>query len=144
MLNLRRMGVTSMQARHKKVAIYCRVASADQLSLNTQRERLITSAEANGYSDFEVYSDNGFSGFDFERPAFSKLEAAIQAGEIEAVIVRDESRISRNIFATAQWIERHRDKGIIFVSADLPVGDNYLRNRGCIRNIVCRSGYKKS
>lgn len=123
-----------MQAREKKTAIYCRVASADQLSLDIQKDRLCGYAADNGYDNLVLYMDNGFSGLNYDRPAFSRLEADIQAGIIEAVIVRDVTRIGRNILATEQWIERLRDKGIALISADLSYYENYLLNAGSFRN----------
>lgn len=125
-----------MQAREKKTAIYCRVASADQLSLETQKDRLCGYAADNGYDNIDFYMDNGYSGLNYDRPAFSRLEADIQAGIVEAVIVRDVTRIGRNILDTVQWIERLRDKGIAFISADLSFNDNFLLNVGCFRKDI--------
>jgi len=123
-----------MQAHDKKTAIYCRVASADQLSLEAQKDRLCRYAAESGYDNLDFYMDNGYSGLNYDRPAFSRLEADIQAGLIKAVIIRDITRIGRNIFGTVQWIERLRMKGIALISADLSVGENYLHNAGCFRN----------
>ena len=123
-----------MQAHNKKSAIYCRVASADQLSMEAQKDRLCQYAVENGYDNLDFYIDNGYSGLNYDRPAFSRLEADIQAGLIEAVIIRDVTRISRNVFDTVQWIERLRMKGIALISADLSIGENYLQNVGCFRN----------
>jgi len=123
-----------MQAHDRKTAIYCRVASADQLSLEAQKDRLCGYAAENGYDNLDFYMDNGYSGLNYDRPAFSRLEADIQAGLIEAVIIRDVTRIGRNVFDTVQWIERLRMKGIALISADLSVGENYLHNAGCFRN----------
>jgi len=123
-----------MQARDRKTAMYCRVARADQLSLEAQKDRLCGYAAENGYDNLDFYMDNGYSGLNYDRPAFSRLEADIQAGLIEAVIIRDVTRIGRNVFDTVQWIERLRMKGIALISADLSVGENYLHNAGCFRN----------
>ena len=123
-----------MQARDRKTAMYCRVARADQLSLEAQKDRLCGYAAENGYDNLDFYMDNGYSGLNYDRPAFSRLEADIQAGLIEAVIIRDVTRIGRNVFDTVQWIERLRMKGIALISADLSVGENYLQNVGCFRN----------
>jgi len=110
-----------MQDKNIKVAIYCRVASADQLSLDSQRERLISYAIENGFEEdtLKVYADNGYSGLNFTRPAFAEMECDIDAGVIGAVIVRNESRISRSAIDTLMWIERlRRKKQIALLSAD--------------------------
>ena len=107
----------------KMAAIYCRLAHADQSLLDAQKERLCTFAEANGYSNFEIYSDNGYNGLSFDRPAFAKLEADIQDGTVGVVIVRDDTRISRDIYAVMEWIERLGEQGVAFVMADTQYTD---------------------
>ncbi|MCL2225327.1 MAG: recombinase family protein, partial [Defluviitaleaceae bacterium] len=57
---------------------------------------------ANGiprYSDFRnvsTYTDNGFIGLNFDRPAMRQLQADVDAGLVGVVLVKDISRISRN------------------------------------------------
>lgn len=49
--------------------------------------------------EFEIvneYEDDGYSGVDFERPAFKRMIADIQSGLINCVIVKDLSRLGRN------------------------------------------------
>lgn len=116
-----------MQPHEKKTAIYCRVAHADQLSLDAQKEYLRRYAKDNGYCNFEFYLDNGYSGISYDRPALSRLEDDIRAGFVEAVIVRDQSRIGRNVFITAQWIDRVISGGIALVAADCSINENILR-----------------
>ncbi len=116
-----------MQA-NRKIAIYIRVASADQISLDAQGERLRRFAIENGYDNAVVYADNGYSGLDFDRPAFAKLEADIKSGKIGAVIVRDVVRISRDCFAADEWIARLADSGVAVIVAEKPYHDSFLEN----------------
>ena len=127
-----------MSDRKYKVALYCRVASADQLSLDTQCNRLSSYAIGQGFESdtLQVYADNGFSGLNFDRPAFSQMEQDIKAGIIGAVIVRDISRIGRNSFDVLGWVKQLRDQHIAFVSWEMPFSENYLSNRGCFKKLI--------
>lgn len=53
----------------------------------------------------EVYVDNGYTGTDFERPAFHRLMTDIQSGKIRCVVVKDLSRFGRNFLETGYYIE---------------------------------------
>ena len=53
----------------------------------------------------EVYIDNGYTGTDFERPAFHRMMADIQSGRIRCVVVKDLSRFGRNFLETGYYIE---------------------------------------
>lgn len=66
-------------------------------SLETQRE--IMEAYLALYPDIEiadVYIDNGISGRTFERDAFQRMLADIEAGKINCVVVKDLSRLGRS------------------------------------------------
>ena len=51
------------------------------------------------------YVDNGWSGTDFERPAFVRLMKDIQSGRINCVVVKDLSRFGRNYLETGYYLE---------------------------------------
>lgn len=51
------------------------------------------------------YIDNGFSGQQFDRPAFQKMIKGILAGKINCVIVKDLSRLGRDYITTGYYIE---------------------------------------
>ncbi len=102
-----------------KVAVYCRVATADQLALETQKEALVRYATHLGYDQPVFYLDNGYSGLNIDRPDFLRLDADIQAGHIGAVIVCNIDRIGRNAFEVMTWINRLQKKGVKFFPMDL-------------------------
>lgn len=52
------------------------------------------------------YCDNGYTGTDFQRPAFDWLMKDIQEGKIDCVVVRDLSRFGRNYQETGMYLER--------------------------------------
>ena len=121
-----------MEKKEIRVAIYCRVATADQLSLEAQKEYLRGYAKEHGYDRIGYYMDNGYSGLNYDRPAFSRLEADIQAGRVGAVIVRNVDRIGRNVLETTHWIEQLRKKGVAFLTTDSSFNENSLQNLGCL------------
>jgi len=98
----------------RKVAIYCRVARLDEEEIKKQESELRVYAKGQGFNDISVYSDNGFGGMSFNRPAFSEMERDIETGKINMVICRDSSRISRNILDTVKWFDKIKHKGIKF------------------------------
>ena len=54
----------------------------------------------------EHYSDDGFTGTDFNRPGFQKLLEDIKDGKINAVIVKDLSRLGRNYIEVGNYLEQ--------------------------------------
>ena len=53
----------------------------------------------------DAYIDNGYSGRDFERPAWDKLIKDCKKGLIKCIVVRDLSRIGRNYVETGTYLE---------------------------------------
>lgn len=80
-------------------ALYCRVSTDEQaehgFSLEVQEERLKAFALSQGWNDFEVYVDDGYTGKNLDRPAMQRLLHHIEAGHINAVCVYKLDRISR-------------------------------------------------
>ena len=70
-------------------------------------------AHEQGYGNTGVYSDNGYSGINFSRPAFMQMETDLQAGLIDMVFVKDLSRISRNTFDAYDWIVKTQSCGVL-------------------------------
>ena len=95
-----------------RVAIYCRVACADNDAIALQELMLQSFAHKQGYGNTGVYSDNGYSGLNFNRPAFMQMENDIQAGLIDMVFIKDRSRISRNTFDAYDWIVKTQSYGV--------------------------------
>ena len=83
----------------KKAIIYCRSATTDQQSnseLSRQEEDCLAYAKAHNYEVIEVISEAGFSGMDSPRQGLQKLINLCDKNEIEAVIMRDIDRLSRD------------------------------------------------
>jgi len=95
---------------NKTTAIYCRVACKDDDALANQELLLRHYAEENGYENIKVYADNGYSGLNYERPAFKLLQADIESGRVGTIIVKEYSRITRNCFDLPGWALNHRNE----------------------------------
>lgn len=54
----------------------------------------------------EEYVDDGYSGANFERPAFQKLMEDVRTGKINCIIVKDLSRLGRNYIETGRYLEK--------------------------------------
>ena len=68
------------------------------------------------------FIDDGFSGVDFQRPAFLRLIRDIEAGKIDCVICKDLSRFGRNYIEAGRYLEQmFPDKNIRFIA----INDGY-------------------
>ena len=61
----------------------------DSNSIVNQKKYLESYAEQRGYSNCVHYTDDGWSGGNFERPAWKRLVADIEAGKVAHVLVKD-------------------------------------------------------
>ena len=73
----------------------------DSNSIVNQKKYLESYAEQRGYSNCVHYTDDGWSGGNFERPAWKRLVADIEAGTVSHVLVKDMSRIMAIIIANS-------------------------------------------
>ncbi|MFG6395483.1 MAG: recombinase family protein [Lachnospiraceae bacterium] len=94
----------------ERAGIYARVSVKHYNSKDLTIENQVLSArkyiEENKMECTGVYSDKGFSGMDFNRPAWQKLIKDISGHKLDAVIVKDFSRIGRNYIITGEYIEK--------------------------------------
>ena len=90
-------------------ALYIRLSREDggreSAGIESQRLLLRNYAERQGFSVAEEYVDDGYSGTRYDRPAFSRMIADIEAGRINLVMVKDLSRLGRNYIATGELTE---------------------------------------
>ena len=88
--------------RADATALYTRVSTDRQAdegySLDAQRERLLAYCTAQGWAAdaSHIYTDAGISGKSTDRPAYQRMLAAIEAGEVRRVVVTKLDRLSRN------------------------------------------------
>ncbi len=101
-------------------ALYVRVstdAQVDGYSIEAQIESLEGYLKSQGWSDYELYADPGFSGKNLERPAIGKLIKDCKDGKIDTVLVFKLDRLSRSQKDTLYLIEEiFNTNGVGFIS----------------------------
>lgn len=106
----------------KITALYSRLsrddeAAGDSLSIVNQKAMLEKYAAQNGFSNIVHFSDDGFSGGNFERPDWKKLIEEIEKGNVATVISKDMSRVGRDYLQTGFYTEVFfREKGVRFIA----------------------------
>ena len=115
-------------------ALYPRLSHEDELagesnSISNQKRILETYARQNGFSNLKWYTDDGYSGANFQRPGFQAMLADIEAGKVGTVIVKDMSRLGRNYLQVGMYTEMiFPQKGVRFIAindgVDSAQGDN--------------------
>ena len=98
------------QENQKITALYCRISlddggDSESMSISNQKIMLRDFAEKNGMFQYEYYVDDGYTGRNFNRPAFQRMIADIEAGKIGCVITKDLSRLGRNYIEAGSYIE---------------------------------------
>ncbi|MDD6213747.1 MAG: recombinase family protein [Firmicutes bacterium] len=91
-------------------ALYLRLSKEDEKSgesgsIINQRELLEEFAKKNDIKVFDIYTDDGFSGTNFNRPAFMRMIRDIEQGLVNMVITKDLSRLGRNYVEVGGYIE---------------------------------------
>ena len=94
----------------RKAALYCRLSRDDEymgesMSIQSQKTMLAQYAKSNGFSEYEYYADDGYTGTNFNRPDFQRMIEDIENGQISAVIVKDLSRLGREYLQTGYYTE---------------------------------------
>ena len=85
----------------KFTALYERLSRDDEQqgesnSIINQKKYLEDYARSHGFKNIRHFSDDGFTGTNFNRPGFQEMLDEVKAGNIETVIVKDMSRFGRN------------------------------------------------
>ena len=96
----------------KYTALYERLSRDDEMqgesnSIVNQKRYLEEYAQAQGFKNIRHFTDDGYSGTNFKRPGFQEMIAAIEAGEIDVVCVKDLSRLGRDYIMTGHYMERY-------------------------------------
>ena len=89
-----------------KAGLYIRLSKEDKNdSIKNQKNLLIDYANNLNYEIKKIYVDDGYTGTNFNRPAFNSLLTDIQNKEINTVIVKDLSRLGRDYIKTGELVE---------------------------------------
>ena len=102
--------MAAKQTEGKITALYERLSRDDELagdsnSIINQKSYLESYARQQGYENPVHYTDDGYSGGNFDRPAWKRLIADIEADKVAHVLVKDMSRIGRDYLQTGFYTE---------------------------------------
>ena len=139
--------------------IYSRLSNDDDCEMNSllnQQEICRTFAERQGHKIIGLSSDDHVSGMNFSRRGLNELTAAVDAGRLDAVLVKDLSRLGRHRTQTALFIDYLRERGVRVISVtegldtvsdkdDLVISVRGLMNDYYARDIgkKIRTGYRQ-
>lgn len=94
-------------------------------SNSIKSQRMMIESFVRGFPDVELVKevcDDGFSGTDYERPAFMEMIAMVEKGEIDCIIVKDLSRLGREYIGAGNYIQKYfPQKNVRFIA----INDNY-------------------
>ena len=142
-----------------RVWLYARLSGDDdpaQNSLQNQQEICRAFAEKKGWTIIGSSADDNISGMNFSRRGLDMLTAAVQMKQIDAVLVKDLSRLGRHRTQTALFIDFLREKQVRVISVtedvdtfceedDLMIGVRGLMNDYYAKDIgkKIRAGYRQ-
>lgn len=122
--------MNNRQTENKCTALYERLSCDDDLagdsnSITNQKKYLELYAAEHGFLNCVHYTDDGWSGGNFERPSWKRLIADIEAGKVGAVLAKDMSRIGRDYLQTGYYTEVFfRQHGIRFIAIGNGIDSN--------------------
>lgn len=115
-------GKEAVPMEKTQAAIYCRLSQddgslGDSGSIQTQKALLTQYCQEHHMEIVDCYCDDGWSGTNFDRPAFQRMIGDIEAGRVNTVIVKDLSRFGREYAQMGLYIEHYfEEKGVRFLS----------------------------
>lgn len=115
-------GKEAVPMEKTQAAIYCRLSQddgslGDSGSIQTQKAILTQYCQEHHMEIVDCYCDDGWSGTNFDRPAFQRMIGDIEAGRVNTVIVKDLSRFGREYAQMGLYIEHYfEEKGVRFLS----------------------------
>ncbi len=114
----------------KITALYCRLSRDDEQegdsnSIVHQKEILTKYAKDYGFRNIEIFVDDGYSGTNFNRPAFQRLIRKVEDNEVSTIIVKDMSRLGRDYLKVGVYTEiTFPDAGVRFIAVNDGVDSN--------------------
>ena len=101
-----------MSDTNKITALYCRLSHEEELagesnSISNQKDILQKYADEHGFYNTAFYIDDGYTGVDFERPAFKRMIDDVNNGRIGTIITKDLSRLGRNHLHVGLYTEEY-------------------------------------
>ena len=135
-----------------KVWLYYRLSRDEDEelnSLNNQRKIIYNFAVSNGHEVVGESFDDNVSGMHFNREGIGKIYGVVEAGKIEAIIVKDLSRLGRHRTQTALFIDYLREHDVRVLSATENI-DTFNENddliigfKGLVNDFYARDGSRR-
>ncbi|OUQ18403.1 DNA recombinase [Lachnoclostridium sp. An14] len=108
--------------RNEKITpLYERLSRDDELqgesnSISHQKQMLEEFARRNGLPNPTHFTDDGVSGTRFDRPGFLAMMKEVEAGRVEAIVIKDMSRLGRDYLKVGQVMEILRQRGVRLIA----------------------------
>ena len=138
--------------RTMRVWLYYRLSrdEDDELnSLRNQRSIIESYAISNGHEIIGESFDDNVSGMHFEREGIAKIYEVVDAGKIDAIVVKDLSRLGRHRTQTALFIDYLRENNVRVLSATEGI-DTFNENddliigfKGLVNDFYARDGSRR-
>lgn len=94
-----------------RAAIYCRVATADQFTLDQQEQSVCDYAKAQGYEITSITKES-YKGTTMERSGIQRVLSDAEKGTIDILLVHNISRLGRNTLEVVSLIRWLRENGV--------------------------------
>lgn len=124
-----------IDTKNYKVGMYLRLSKEDENtgqseSIVNQRDYITKFVLDRGWDLYKEYVDDGYTGTNFNRPAFQEMLEDIENGKINLVIVKDTSRLGRDYIGTGHYIEKYFPlKNVRFIAINDNI-DTFNENNG--------------
>lgn len=126
----KRLEAGKITALYERLSRDDEAATGDSDSIIHQKQMLESYAAQQGFTNCVHYTDDGWSGGNFERPAWKQMIADIEAGKVAMVLTKDMSRIGRDYLQVGFYTEvMFKGKGVRFIAIGNSVDSND-RNSG--------------
>ena len=140
--------------RNEKITpLYERLSRDDELqgesnSISNQKQMLEDFARRNGLPNPTHFTDDGISGTRFDRPGFLAMMEEVEAGRVEAIVIKDMSRLGRDYLKVGQVMEVLRQRGVRLIAINdgvdsLKGDDDFTPFRNIMNEFYARDTSRK-
>ena len=137
----------------KITPLYERLSRDDELqgesnSISNQKQMLEDFACRNGLPNPTHFTDDGISGTRFDRPGFLAMMEEVEAGRVEAIVIKDMSRLGRDYLKVGQVMEVLRQRGVRLIAINdgvdsLKGDDDFTPFRNIMNEFYARDTSRK-
>ena len=140
--------------RNQKITpLYERLSRDDELqgesnSISHQKQMLEEFARRNNLPNPRHFTDDGVSGTRFDRPGFLAMMEEVEAGRVEAIVIKDMSRLGRDYLKVGQVMEILRQRGVRLIAINdgvdsLKGDDDFTPFRNIMNEFYARDTSRK-